>query len=197
MKKPQILLVGAGGHCRACVDVIELAGMFEIAGIVDRPGAGPGAPVLGYPVLGTDEDLPELRKRYDFALVTVGQIKTPAVRMRLFERLKSVGFECPAIQSPRAYVSRHAQLGAGTIVMHDAVINAGATVGENCIINTKALIEHDAVIGAHCHISTGAVINGEVRIGAGTFFGSNAVSVQGIAIRAGSFVPAGSLERGE
>lgn len=196
MKKPRIILIGAGGHCRSCIDVIEQEGRFIIAGVVDRPDSGMVS-AAGYPVLGEDSDLPGLRKQYAFALVAVGQIKSASVRIQLFERLKSLGFELPVILSPRAYVSKYAQVGAGTIVMHDALINTGASVGENCIINSKALIEHDAAVGSHCHISTGAIVNGGVHVGSGTFFGSNAVSVHGVSIPEGSFISAGSLERGE
>lgn len=197
MNKPRIILIGAGGHCRACIDVIETEGRFVIAGVVDRAASADRTPVLGYPVIGTDDDLSNLRKQYDFALITVGQIKTPAIRIRLFKCLKDIGFELPVICSPRAYISKHANVGAGTIVMHDALINTGASIGENCIINSKALVEHDAVVGSHCHISTGAIINGGVNVGVGTFFGSNAVSAQGISIHDGSFIKAGQLERGE
>jgi len=196
MDKPKIILVGAGGHCRSCIDVIEMEGRFSIAGVVDHAASKDESPVLGYSVLGTDEDLSSLRKQVDFALVTVGQIKTPAVRIRLFEHLNSFGFELPIVCSPRAYVSKHAEVGAGSIIMHDALINAGASVGENCIVNSKALIEHDSCVGAHCHISTGAIINGGVHVGAGVFFGSNALSVQGISIPERSFVRAGELVRG-
>ena len=73
----------------------------------------------------------------------------------------------PCSSRPHAHVSRHATLGAGTIVMHGAVVNAGAVVGRNCIINSQSLVEHDAVIGDHCHIATAAAINSGVRIGAG------------------------------
>jgi len=195
--KPKIILLGAGGHCRSCIDVIEEEGRFSIAGIVDRVEAGVATSVLGYPVIGTDDDLPELRKQYAFALVTVGQIRSSAVRRRLFDVLQELGFELPTVVSPHAYVSSHAQVGAGTIVMHHALVNAGANVGENCIINTKALVEHDVQIGADCHISTGAIINGGVVVGAGTFCGSNTVTVQEISIPAGSFIKAGHLECGE
>lgn len=196
-KKPKIILLGAGGHCRSCIDVIEAEGRFSIAGIVDRIGSDDSEPILDYPIIGTDENLPDLRKRYEFALITVGQLRSAEARRRLFERLGELDFVLPAIVSPHAYVSSHARVGAGSIIMHHALVNAGAAVGENCIINSKALIEHDAQIGVDCHISTGAIINGGVNIGAGTFFGSNAVSVQAISVPAGSFVKAGCLERGE
>ena len=193
MGKPQLILVGGGGHCRSCIDVIEQEGRFEIAGIVERSPHGETDDGMGYAVLGTDDDLSDVKKRYNYALVTVGQIKTPEPRMRLYQLLKKFKFFLPAIVSPAAYVSRHASIGEGTIVMHQALVNAGARVGSNCIINTKALLEHDAVVEDHCHIATGAIVNGEVSIGAGSFFGSAAVSKQCISVPPKSFIKANSV----
>jgi len=170
-----IILVGGGGHCRSCIDVIEQTPDFVIAGIVDLP-ENLHQRVLGYEIIGTDEDLPRMAKEYEFFLITVGQIKSAERRVLLFNSLRKFGVQLPVIVSPHAYLSRHAQVGEGTIVMHHAMVNAGAEIGKNCIINTNALIEHDAIIGDHCHIATGAVINGGVKVGTGTFFGSNAVS---------------------
>ncbi len=178
---PTILLVGAGGHARACIDVIEHEGRFTVAGLVGV-GAEVGTQLLGYPVLGTDRDLPSLLRDCRHALVTIGQIKTPELRMRLFDALEKTGCTLPAVISPRAHVSRHATLGAGTIVMHGAIVNAGAAVGLNCIINSQALVEHDAVIGDHCHVATAAAINSGVQVGGGTFIGSNACVRQGTRI---------------
>ena len=70
-----LLLVGGGGHCRACIDVIEAEGKYKIVGIVERDGES-GSPVLGYEVLGNDDNLPELLKKCPIALITVGQIKS-------------------------------------------------------------------------------------------------------------------------
>ena len=36
-KKDKIILIGGGGHCKSCIDVIEQEGRFTIAGIVDMP----------------------------------------------------------------------------------------------------------------------------------------------------------------
>lgn len=189
--KQKIILVGGGGHCKSCIDVIEQDGKFSIAGIIDFKKNGDQ--VLGYPVLGGDDELPSLRKKYEFALITIGQIKTPMVRMKLYEQLMILNFNLPTIISPRAYVSKYAVINNGSIIMHDALINAHAEIGNNCIINTKALIEHDSKIGSHCHISTGAIINGGVSIGDGTFVGSNAVVRESSSIDQHSFVRSGSL----
>ncbi len=186
----EIILVGAGGHARSCMDVIELSGQFKIAGLVEKDNAA-GQENLVYPVIGTDDDLPSLRQKYRYALVTVGQIKSPATRIRLFQRLQELSYQLPVIVSPRAYVSRHAQIGDGTIVLHDAVVNAHARVGKNCIINNKVLIEHDAVVGDHCHIATGVIVNGEVTVGNESFIGSGAVTKQSVSIGSNCVIGAG------
>jgi sugar O-acyltransferase (sialic acid O-acetyltransferase NeuD family) len=172
MSGAPILLIGAGGHARACIDVIEQEGRFTVAGLIGRSDEV-GTCILGYAVLGTDADLPRLLREGVRAVIAVGQIKTPEPRMRLFDLLARCGCESPVIVSPRAYVSRHAVVGAGSIIMHGATVNAGASVGRNCIINSHALIEHDSVIGDHCHVATAATINSGVRIGDATFIGSN------------------------
>jgi len=192
--KPKLILIGGGGHCVSCIDVIEQGGVFEIAGIIDN--AISQGTLLGYPFLGGDEDLPQLRSSYDHALVTVGQIKSPTVRSRLYDKVRSLEFELPAIVSPRAYLSRHATIGAGTIIMHDVLINARASIGRNCIVNTKALIEHDAQVEDNCHISTAAIINGASIIKTGSFVGSNAVTKEAVKTHENDFIKAGSLFMG-
>ena len=189
--KEKIILIGGGGHCKSCVDVIEHEGKYRIAGIVDLPEKL-HQKGLGYEIIAADDDLPQLVNKYENSLITLGQIKSPEKRIRIFQTLKELGAKLPVIISPLAYVSKHAEIGDGTIIMHYALINAGAKIGSNCIINTKALIEHDAVIGDHCHIATGAIINGGVRVGSGTFFGSNAVCKEYIEIRENTVIGCGA-----
>lgn len=186
----KIVLVGGGGHCVSCIDVIEQEGRFQIAGIVDTPGKIGGS-LLSYPIIGSDDDLPQLTKIYRHFLITLGQIKSPQRRITLFEKVLQLGAQLPTIVSPHAYISRHANVGAGTIVMHNALINAGANVGANSIINSRALIEHDATVDDHCHISTGAIINGGTLVAEGTFVGSGAVLRDNIRIGSYSLIGGG------
>ena len=185
-----LLLIGAGGHCRSCIDVIEAEGIFKISGIIKQTG-GNSEPVLGYQILGNDNDLSELVKECSTALITVGQIKNADLRVRLFQQLQGLGFELATIISPRAYVSKNATLGAGTIVMHDALINTGAKIGNNCILNTKSLVEHDAIVEDHCHISTSSVVNGGTIIREKTFIGSNTITKEYITVGKTSVIGGG------
>jgi sugar O-acyltransferase (sialic acid O-acetyltransferase NeuD family) len=187
-----IILIGGGGHCKSVIDVIEKEGQFKIAGIVDKPEFL-GSDVLGYSVIGNDSDLANLANKYQYALITVGQIKSPLLRMRLFELAEKSGFILPSIISPRAYISKYTKIGKGTIIMHDALINADTQIGENCIINSKVLIEHDCRISNHCHISTSVTINGGVIVKYGSFIGSGVITKESIIIGENSFIKAGSL----
>ena len=188
--KEKILLVGGGGHCRSVIDVIEQTNMYEIVGIIDLK-ENIDTEVLGYKIIGCDENLGKLFKLYKNAHITIGHIESAERRIKMYFLLKEIGFNLPVIISPLAYVSRYASIDEGTIIMHHALVNTNAKIGKNCIINTKALIEHDAMVEDFCHISTGAIVNGGVLVKSGTFFGSNATSKQYSEVS--GFVKAGSV----
>ncbi|MDB6059941.1 MAG: transferase hexapeptide repeat containing protein [Verrucomicrobiaceae bacterium] len=190
MSKPSLILIGAGGHAHACIDVIEQQDQFEIAGLVGT-SEELDARHFSYSVIATDSDLHALSKTYRYAFISVGQIQSPDLRTRLYQGAVNAGFQLPIILAPTAYVSRHASIGAGSIVMHGAVVNAGAAIGVNCIVNTRAIIEHDTTVGDHCHISTGAILNGNVTVGAGSFIGSGSIVKEGVSIGAGCMVGMG------
>ena len=181
MSKPSVILIGAGGHAHACIDVIEQQGQYQIAGLVGMQEEL-HTQHLGYSVIATDTELPRLAKEYQYAFITVGQVGSPDSRIRLYQQAIQLGFSLPGIIAPTAHVSRHATIGKGTVVMHGAIINAGARVGNNCIVNTRALVEHDTIVEDHCHISTGVILNGSVCIGAGSFVGSGCVIKDGITL---------------
>jgi sugar O-acyltransferase (sialic acid O-acetyltransferase NeuD family) len=174
MSQKSLILIGAGGHASSCIDVIEQEGQYSVAGMIGM-ASEVGGSRIGYKVLATDDELHLFAEQFKFALVAIGQIASPTQRIRLYQMARSLGFQLPTIISPKAYVSPHAVLGDGTMVMPGAIVNASARIGSNCIINSRALIEHDAVVADHCHISTGAIVNGSAQVGTGSFLGSGAI----------------------
>ncbi len=185
-----ILLIGGGGHCKSVIDAIEMEGKFNIVGIVEKY-PNKSKEVLGYPLIGTDDDLAELRKKYSYAIITVGHIQSNTIRLKLYRKIKELNFTLPTIISPLAYISKHARVAEGTVVMHHALINAHAQVGKNCIINSKALVEHDAIIENHVHISTNSTINGSTLVKEHSFVGSGAITKESTTVE--GFIKAGSL----
>lgn len=192
MNQKNIILIGGGGHCKSVIDVAESAG-YNILGILDMP-EDVGKSVLNYKVIGTDEEIPQYADKAEF-IITVGFIKNPTARVRIYNKLKECGGKLATIVASTANVSRYATIGEGTVVMHQSVVNAGAMIGSNCIINTLCNIEHDAVIGDQCHISTGAMINGDCKVGDRVFIGSQSVLANGITVGDDIIVGAGSVVR--
>ena len=192
--KENLILIGAGGHARSCIDVIEQEGKFKITGIVGLESEL-GLQVNGYEVIATDKDLSTLIGKAQFALIALGQISSPDARVNLYQRASKTGFELASVLSPSAYVSPSAQIGKGTVIMHGAIINAGVKVGSNCIINSRALLEHDTQVLDNCHISTGTILNGGVIVEEGCFIGSGTIVKEGVSIGERSVVGMGSQLR--
>ena len=189
---PNIILIGAGGHARSCIDVLELEGSHRIIGLLDNCAKKTGEEVLGHPVLGSDEILKTVRNTATHFLVCIGQLRDVKPRVRVFNYAKELGYEGAILISPTALVSASATIGDGTIVMHGATVNAGAVIGKNCIVNTHAIIEHDVEVEDHCHISTGVILNGGVQIGARSFIGSGSTLSNNIIVGKDCFIPLGT-----
>lgn len=187
-----IVLVGGGGHCKSVIEAIESI-RREIHGILD-PNEPIGSTILGYSVLGGDHLISELAKEVDF-VITVGAIKDFSLRVKLHDKVLNANGTLATIIASTAYVSKHSLLGKGTVVLHNAVVNAGANIGKGCIINTLANIEHDAIVGDYSHVSTGTMVNGNCIVGKEVMLGSQSVLMNGISIVDNTIVAAGSFVR--
>jgi sugar O-acyltransferase (sialic acid O-acetyltransferase NeuD family) len=160
-----------------------------------------GKKILSTSVIGSDDDIPAYVDKADF-VITVGFIKNPATRIKLYNKVKEAGGKLATVIASTAHVSKYAEIGEGTVVLHQAFVNADAKVGKNVILNTATNIEHDAVIGDQSHISTGAMVNGECKVGKNCFIGSQSVLANCITVGddiilgAGSFVRKSITEKG-
>ena len=194
MSEP-LLLIGCGGHARSLIDVVKTSGRWDVFGLVGLREQV-GKKVLGYSVIGCDQDLPSLRKQCANALLAVGQIGLSPQRKRLAQELEQLEFSLPVVISGCAHVSHYAEVGSGTTIGHGAIVNSAAKIGDYCILNSNALIEHDVVIGDFCHISTGALVNGGTTIGKSSFVGSGAVIREGLDLPPQTVIGAGKRVMG-
>lgn len=165
----EVVIAGAGAHCKVVLDVILDSREYRPIGLLDGCGE---KELLGVPVIGTDERLEELFAsgvRYAFAAVGDNRI-----RERIARRMEAVGYELITPVSRHAAVSSFARIEAGTVVMPGAVVNACAHIGRGCILNTNCSVDHDCEIGDFVHIAPGCAISGTVTIGRGSFIGTGA-----------------------
>jgi len=186
--KPAILVLGAGGHGKAVLDLVLAHGGWCAAGVVDA--APKVVALLGVPVLGDESRLSELvQSGITQAHPAIGH---NTQRVAAAERLAAAGFVLPALVHPAAILGHGATIGEGCAVLARAVIGPEARLGRLVLVNTGAIVEHDCVVEDAAHIAPGAILTGGVRIGARAMIGAGAVIRPGVTIGAGAIIGAGA-----
>ena len=164
--RPEIIVVGAGGHAKVCIELLQIMGekVAYCVGAMDGPKQ-----CLGVPVLRGDENLKILRSAgYSKVFVALGSNR---LRERLSDLCVGQGYNLVSAVSRHAVVSPSATLGSGVAVMAGAVINAGSVIGDLAIINTGAVVDHDCRIGRAVHIAPQCGVAGNVTVGNQSFLG--------------------------
>jgi len=189
----KILLISGGGHCKSVLDsLVELNEYVEI-GVIDKK-ENIGSSVLGIPVIGCDDELPDFfNNGYKYAFVTIGSIGNPNLRINLFNMLCGIGYEIPNIIDLSAKISKNVKIEQGVYIGKQSIINVGTLIQNGAIINSGSIVEHDCKIGAFSHIAPGAVLGGEVSIGENSHIGSNATIKQQVHIGSNSIIGMGSV----
>jgi UDP-perosamine 4-acetyltransferase len=187
--KPEVVIVGSGGHAKVIIDLIRGNREYEIVGCT---GVVPGQNnVLGVPVLGDDTVLNELFARgIRKAFVALGDNR---LRCDAAARVVGMGFELIDVISAFSCVSPNATLGPGVAVMPGAVINAGAAIGAGAIVNTAASVDHDCVIGDFSHLAPGSHLAGTVTVGNGAFLGVGSTVIARVVVGEWTIVGAGAV----
>lgn len=170
-----LAILGAGGHGRVVADCAEALGWDRIDFFDDGAGASSGP----WPVVGRIADFHDRADDYDAVIVGIGAGR---VRLALHRELVTRGATVATLIHPAATVSRHARLGAGTVVFAGAVVNVGAVIGEACIVNTGAGVDHDCQLSDGVHVSPGAHLGGGVSIGECSWIGIGAALRHGVQI---------------
>jgi UDP-perosamine 4-acetyltransferase len=190
----QIIILGAGGHARVCIDLLQSLG-YDIFGVFDDDTSLQGTKILGCPILGSfqsylDSSL-DLDSKYNKQICVIA-IGHNQYRANLYQKLKASS-TFSVFVSGSAVVSQYAQIGPGSLVFDRAVVHVDAKIGQNVVVNTGAIVEHDCVLSDHVQVAPGAILCGNVAIGESSFIGAGAVIRQGITVGKNCMIGAGSV----
>jgi sugar O-acyltransferase (sialic acid O-acetyltransferase NeuD family) len=183
---PDLVIYGAGGHGRVVADVVRRGGRHRIVGLIDDAVVGGR---FELPILGDRSCLGAKLDRRTEVIVAIGDNLT---RGQVAALVTGLGFRLATAVHPSAQVGEGVVLGAGTVVMAQAVLNPGTRTGENVIVNTGATVDHDCTLEELVHIAPGVHLAGNVRIGARSTVGIGASVIQGIRIGRGARIGAGA-----
>lgn len=171
MKK--LLLVGSGGLGRVVLE--HASSLYDCAFLDD----GNADVVDGVPVIGKTDDIERLFGEYKLLLVTIGN---NALRERFYGRAAAIGYTFPNIIVPSAYVSPHATIGTGCVILNNAIVQNNAKCGNGCILNPGVELHHDSMIGNYCLIYTNSVVRSLTHVGDRVWIGSTATVSTGATV---------------
>jgi sugar O-acyltransferase (sialic acid O-acetyltransferase NeuD family) len=192
MSADGIFVIGASGHAKVVIDIVERQSLWRIVGLIDTY-KGPGTEIMGYAVLGCESCLPDLMAKHgvDATIIAIGDNR---IRHQVALRVASVAPSLAFVNAvhPSARIARDVEMGKGVAIMAGVTINPGTRVGDFCYVNTNASVDHDNVLDPFSCVQPNAATGGNVRLGAFSVLAMGATVVQGISVGADTIVGAGS-----
>lgn len=186
-----IVVIGAGGHCRVLLSILKYHAEFNVAGIVDRDAAAKGEEISGSVIKYSMEELEEIYQNgIRHAAIAIGNNKE---RKEIFLKLLDMGFKIPSLIHPGAVIEEDAIVGEGSVICLGALIGTKVNIGRNCIVYTGSILDHEVVLEDHSYISPGCSIAGRVMLGESSFIGLGSTIIENITIGKNAVVGAGSV----
>ena len=183
-----LLIVGAGGHGRCCLDIIRDLNCYDEISFLDDSCID--KTINDCKVIDGIDKIENCYPEYKDIFIAIGNNK---LRKKLIHKAKNTGYHVISVIAPDAAVSSYATIKEGTVVFYNAVIEADAKIGTGCIITANTTVNHDAIIEDYCLIYSNSVIRPNALVGSMSRIGSNCTVAFNTKIKAGSDIEDGSV----
>ena len=192
MKK--LLILGCGGHGKVVADAAEISSEYQNISFLDQKNKKSKGLNTNFcqNIIGdlSESNLEYFSSEFSHAFVGIGD---NATRVSWLKKLNKLGFKIPNIIHPDAQISKYVEIGFGSFINANAVLQCNVKINSGCIINTSSSIDHDSTVDIGSHISPGVNIAGNVNIGQNVWIGIGSTIIQNIDIGDNVIVGAGSL----
>ncbi len=183
-----ILIFGAGGHAKTVINIVEQAGIYRVAGIIDDRCAV-GQMVYGYQVLGGMASLPDTGIKHGIVSIGDGWVRG-TVAAKISALLPDFAF-VTAIH-PMTALARGVTLGAGSVIMAGSVVNSDTSIGDHTVLYLQTSVGHDCRIGNFVNIHPNVGIGGSVCLDDYASIGMGANVIHGLTVGEHTVIGAGS-----
>ena len=187
-----MLILGARGHAKEVLDVIQQGGEDRELVLFDDQSVCLTERLFDkYRIV---RSIGEAEKELSIDKRFVLGIGNPIARYKLAGKFLALGGDLVSVISPLSRIGNHnVLLGRGLNVMTGAVITNEIVVGEGTLINAGCSIHHDTRIGRYCEISPGARVTGGCVVGDFCSIGTGAVLIPRIRLGNNVVVGAGAV----
>src|SRR5579871_4458272 len=147
-----LIIIGAGGHAKQCIEIAELMGYTDIKLFDDYKEGN----LLGYKIVK------EIKEITCDTFIAIGDNST---RKLIHENFKDMNFV--NLIHPKANISKYATIGIGNYIGFQTNILQDVIIGSFNILNDMSCVAHDSTIGNYNHISMYSFMAGNSHIGDG------------------------------
>ena len=188
--KKKINIIGAGGHSRPIIEVLNAHFKNRKKFIYDLNFKKKKSKekILGCNVVGSLNDF--LKEKNTEVYLAIGDNN---LRMQIFKKLKKLKIKLPNLISNDASMSKFFNIGVGNFINKQAFIGPDVIIGNNNIINTRSVLEHQTTLGSNSHIGPKSIIGGHVKIGNNVLIGLGSKVINNVKICNNCIIGAGSV----
>jgi sugar O-acyltransferase (sialic acid O-acetyltransferase NeuD family) len=180
--KTPIIIIGAGGGSKMCIDALSTSTNFKVVGLLDDK-VDLGEVVLGVPVVGNILSVDKLLEINIFNFVIAfGVLEKRNLRFELYNALKKKGCKFPNIIHSKSIIEKSVELGEGNVILAGSNIGSCVKIGNLNYINNNTLISHDCTLIDNIHVAPGAVLASSINIDSHVLIGMNTTIYYGLKI---------------
>jgi len=196
-KSKKLILIGDSAFAEVAYEYFTHDSEYEVVAFSVERAYLRREELFGLPVVPFEElaeRFPAAEHSFYAALVyTQGN----ALRRRLYESAKAMGFRPASYVSPQAFIWRNVQLGEHCFIFEHNVVQPFVSIGDDVVLWSGNHIGHHSSIGDHCFLSSHVVVSGFCKIGSSCFLGVNSSVANNTNVGDRCVVGAGALILGD
>ena len=183
-----LYIIGASGHGREVLWLLERLGTFEVKGFVDDDISLHGSEICGMPVLGPISFLEDVGQ----SAVAWG-LGFPHLKALIYDRLSHLPLRWPTLVDPSVQMSSFVELGRGVTVCAGSILTTQVEIGDFALVNVSCTLSHDVTVGQMTMLSPGTHLTGNVSVGARANLGAGVDVIPGVRIDDDAIIGAGAV----
>lgn len=164
---------------------------WKLIGFIDDNEQKHGKEILGVPVLGGREVIPELAKDESLYFFNnyFGSVSEFKKRITLLE---SCGCKIPTLIHPAVDIN-HASVGNGCLIAEGCVLGARVEIADYVTIRARSFVAHDVKIENYAFIAPAVTLGSCLTLKSGSFIGTGATILRTKNLGINSVVGAGAV----
>jgi sugar O-acyltransferase (sialic acid O-acetyltransferase NeuD family) len=181
-----MLILGAGGHAKEVLSVIEQSYSIGSIAFFDNT-IGTCEKLFDFPIFYKNEQL----KDFNTFFLGIGGIR---VRKILSQLGLNHGLEWVGCRSINVQIGKYEVYIDKTVdLMGGVIISNSVSIGMGTLLNRNVNVHHDVTIGSFCEIAPGVQLLGKVKVGNEVFIGAGAILLPNVRVGNNAIIGAGAV----